>query len=255
MAMDVSYWGSDCRVESDPSSHRYEITRVRTRTGDLTYTFSCAQSEAREKKQKIPKGKSRDTRRMDRFPCHGWLFITVAPNNPVITVKISHASHHPAYLDMSLPEKWKAYIEEHARNQTPNQVGVDRNIFDLMRQVYSMSIFHAQIWQHILREEAATSGVDDIDINIKEKSVYYYWNVVSRQEWHLADDPVESAREFISKRGEKHQVALLNVNPAPGVRVVAFQVKDFMESCGKSTRELAMDSTCKYFIFCCRCLC
>ena len=108
-----------------------------------------------------------------------------------------------------------------------------------------------QIWQHILREEASTNSVDAVDIHFKEKSVYYYWNVISRQEWKLAADPIDSAREFISKRGEEHQVALLDVIPAPGIRVDAFQVKDFMDSCGKSTRELAMDSTCEYHQGCC----
>ncbi len=97
-----------------------------------------------------------------------------------------------------------------------------------------------------MKKEAATKSYEDIDIGFKEKSVYYYWHVVSRDEWRFADDPVDSAREFISERGKEHQVALLDVTPAPGVRVVAFQVTDFMEACGKSPRELAMDSTCKY---------
>lgn len=75
--------------------------------------------------------------------------------------------------------------------------------------------------------------------------MYYYWLVVSRTEWKLAPDPLESAQKFVEQHGAAHQVALLPLQAVRGVEVLAFEVRDFVERWAEHTRELAMDSTCE----------
>ncbi len=58
--------------------YSFERKKARHRAGDTEFAFSCAQSESREHKVKVPKGdKARTTRRMDRFSCAGWLYVMV----------------------------------------------------------------------------------------------------------------------------------------------------------------------------------
>ena len=78
--------------------------------------------------------------------------------------------------------------------------------------------------------------------------MYYYWNLVSGQEWKLAPDPLDSAREFIRSRGAsiEHQVALVEMGPVAGARAMAFEVTDFVRAWAGHTEELAMDSTCTF---------
>ncbi|KAI0338852.1 hypothetical protein BDW22DRAFT_1337423, partial [Trametopsis cervina] len=150
--------------------------------------------------------------RMERFECSGWLNIAVTEQSTTIDIKIKHIHCHPAYLDISLPDHWKVYIEENFRKQTPGQV----------RKA------------HFSRQAR---------LDFRSKSVYYYWHCVSRHAWKLAEDPVDSAEEFICQKGKEHNVGLLNVEAVPGVRVLAFQVTDFIKEWARNTQELAMDST------------
>ncbi|EIW53639.1 uncharacterized protein TRAVEDRAFT_99853, partial [Trametes versicolor FP-101664 SS1] len=154
--------------------------------------------------------------RMDRFPCDGWLHLTVSSTSDEISVSMKHAEDHVAYTELALPEKWKAYIRENARRQTPGQ-----------------------IWGYLLAEEDA----EEDDLPYGPNAVYYYWHIVSREEWRLADDPLASARKFVEERGEKHHIVLLDVEAAPGTQTLAFYVTDFVEMWAKHTQELAMDST------------
>lgn len=86
-------------------------------------SYSCAQSKEREQKAKVSKGeKGRDSRQMPRFPCVGWLHITASADSDWMQISVKHAVSHQPYLDIELPEEWKAYIREHGRTQTPGQV-------------------------------------------------------------------------------------------------------------------------------------
>ncbi|KAJ2970013.1 hypothetical protein NUW54_g12830 [Trametes sanguinea] len=194
----------------------YETVSERKRSGEKVYTFSCAQAEGREHKAKVPKAdkKARDTRRMDRFPCHGWLHLTVGQQSNVIGLSLRHSVEHVAYVDITLPEKWKQFIREQAQRLTPGK-----------------------IWQHILQEEC------DNDIPYGPNAVYYYWHTVCREEWRLADNPFASARKFVQERGEKHHIKMLEIEAEPGTEVLAFYVMDFIAAWGRNTQELAMDST------------
>jgi kynurenine formamidase len=85
------------------------------------YSFSCAQSDEREHKAKVPKGKNHDTERMERFPCHRWLHITILEGQEMI-IKLKHLHHHVAYISIGLPNHWKTWIEANATQMLPGQV-------------------------------------------------------------------------------------------------------------------------------------
>ncbi|KAI0074399.1 hypothetical protein K474DRAFT_1601490 [Panus rudis PR-1116 ss-1] len=160
---------------------------------------------------------------MERFPCDGWLHITVALDSLEIAVTIKHDTPHMAYVNIALPEQWKLYIEQHTRSQTPGQ-----------------------IWQYIEQKVAeghSTAGVKG-KVPFQCKAVYYWWHVVSRQEWRLVpDSPLESAIRFVQKNEKKHHVQLLNIEAEPGTSVFAFQITDFIKEWARNTQELGMDST------------
>ncbi|EIW59064.1 uncharacterized protein TRAVEDRAFT_19598 [Trametes versicolor FP-101664 SS1] len=147
----------------------FENRGVRVRKETEVFSYSCAQSESREHKAKVQKGeKARDSDRMDRFPCDGWLHLTT---------------------------------------------------------------------------EAGGLPVEDVELPYSANTVYYYWHVVSREEWRLADSPLESARKFVEERGKDHHIAMLDVEAEPGTEALAFYVTDFVGAWAQHTQELAMDST------------
>lgn len=59
---------------------------------------------------------------MTRYSCEGWLHIEVQPGKSAVTIRVKHSEHHVAYLDISLPEEWKQYIDDMAASKTPGQV-------------------------------------------------------------------------------------------------------------------------------------
>ena len=62
---------------------------------------------------------------MSRFECDGWLHLTVVSNDSnTLEFSLKHKIDHIPYEDIELPEKWKTYIEENARTNTPGQVSV-----------------------------------------------------------------------------------------------------------------------------------
>ncbi|KAI9068628.1 hypothetical protein FKP32DRAFT_1561305 [Trametes sanguinea] len=157
---------------------------------------------------------------MPRFPCNGWLHVAISPDTNVAEISLKHGLEHVPYLDIELPEKWKAYIREHGRGQTPGQ-----------------------IWRHILRVESEGLSVRELNLPFRRKAVYYYWQVASRGEWRLGGTPMESARTFLEERGDEFNVCPMEVEAEPGTEVMAFYVKDFVEEWAAHTQELGMDST------------
>ncbi|OSC99965.1 hypothetical protein PYCCODRAFT_1342865, partial [Trametes coccinea BRFM310] len=152
--------------------------------------------------------------RMERFPCSGWLHLTVSDVSEIAIISVKHKCDHVAYLNIDLPNHWKAYIEEHARTQTPGQVSP------------SLAVVEKQI-----------------DVPFRSKAVYYYWGTVCRREWRLSDTPLASARKFLEERGEEFNVRALDIKEEPGTEVVAFYVKDFVNEWARNTQELGLDST------------
>ena len=72
----------------------------------------------------------------------------------------------------------------------------------------------------------------------------HYWESVSGQYWKLEKDGMESAQKFILAHPE-HNVKLIELEPVPGTRALAFYITDFMTAWKAHTSELAMDSTCE----------
>ncbi len=99
-----------------PGLHsRYENTRPRARRGDTVFSYSCAQSDAREAAPKLPRlgRKSRNRKRMERFSCNGWLFVAVAPGDPVVVVRIGHEVGHCKHKDFdAMDEEVQIEAEE-----------------------------------------------------------------------------------------------------------------------------------------------
>ncbi|KAI0643906.1 hypothetical protein C8Q79DRAFT_161111 [Trametes meyenii] len=160
---------------------QHEGKQERKRTRDIIFMYSCCQSTAREKKPKVPKGeKARDTRRMQRFECDGWLHITVSPASDIVEVTLKHFEAHLPYDDIDLPDEWKRYIEKQGLTQTPGT-----------------------IWEHIVQVEDQRRAVDPEHplFKFKQKSVYYHWLVVTRNEWRLAPTPLASAEKFLELKG------------------------------------------------------
>lgn len=75
--------------------------------------------------------------------------------------------------------------------------------------------------------------------------VYYYWQIVTRDEWGLVSTPLESTHKFITDKGNEYHIKTLNVEAEPGTEVLAFYITDFIEGWAEHTQELAMDSTCE----------
>lgn len=98
-----------------------------------------------------------------------------------------------------------------------------------------------------MKEEGRGKSAFDPELALpfKQKAVYYYWHIVSRKEWRLADTPLASARKFIETNSEMEFISLLDVEAEPGTEALAFYVTDFVEGWAKHTQELAMDSTCE----------
>ncbi|PCH39585.1 hypothetical protein WOLCODRAFT_110923 [Wolfiporia cocos MD-104 SS10] len=160
---------------------------------------------------------------MARFSCDGWLHITVPRHSHEMLVSMKHTVKHIGYVNIDLPQQWKSYIRAHARTQTPGEA--------------------FQIWRHILRTELAGQMASEVNLPFRSKAVYYYWHVVSKESWKLADDPVESVQKFIQENGDECNIALLDVQAEPNTQVVAFQVTNFVREWASNTQELAMDST------------
>jgi len=60
------------------------------------------------KKPKTQPDQGRDVRRVARFPCHGYLYITL--HDAFFDCVLNHPLDHARYKDISIPEKWREYI-------------------------------------------------------------------------------------------------------------------------------------------------
>ncbi|KAJ7458659.1 hypothetical protein B0H11DRAFT_1681968, partial [Mycena galericulata] len=110
-----------------------------------TYTFFCAQNEQEVTKDKLiddPK-KRRARIKMDRFPCNGYLRITVVDGDETVRLRLTHHRAHSQYINISMDEEIKQVIEE-MKNSTASAV-----------------------WDRILRENP--------DTELTQKQVYAHW--------------------------------------------------------------------------------
>ncbi|KAJ3816619.1 hypothetical protein F5880DRAFT_1456436, partial [Lentinula raphanica] len=117
-----------------------------------TYQFFCAQFDAEQAKPKVhpdvSKRRSRD--RMQRYPCGGWLAITMREGFPEeARVHLAHKVH-PEYVSISISEADQKIIEE-MRHHSPSK--------------FTSNGF--QIWDHILKR--------DPDTELTEKQIQAEW--------------------------------------------------------------------------------
>ncbi|KAI0643577.1 hypothetical protein C8Q79DRAFT_1012162 [Trametes meyenii] len=194
------------------------------RTDKEVHSYSCAQSTSREQKAKVPRGdgKSRASCQMERSECGGWLHVTAGAESDVMTVCMKHAEQHKPYKDIGLPGKWKKLIRKYASTLTPGK-----------------------IWREVVRRVTKGRKATDpgMALPFRQKSIYYYWQVVTRQEWRRSSKTFESACAFIEEKGDEHNIKLLDVQPKPGTEALAFYVTDFVEGWAANAQEIAMDST------------
>ncbi|KAI0650125.1 hypothetical protein C8Q79DRAFT_923509 [Trametes meyenii] len=215
----------------------------RKRSDEEVHSYSCAQSASREQKAKVPRGeKSRASRRMERSECGGWLHITADAKSDVMTVCMKHGEQHKPYKDIGLPGKWKKLVRKYASALTPGKV--TSLLISAEGDVLTIPGF--QIWREIVRR--ATQGRKATEpgtaVPFRQKSIYYYWQVVTREEWRRGSKAFDSARAFIEEKGDKHNIKLLDVPAEPGTEALAFYVTDFVEGWAANAQEIAMDSTC-----------
>jgi len=82
--------------------------------GLLRFNYECCQARGttndKDKRITVGEEKQRAVRRMDRFECYGKLHIT--PHGSVANVEITHQQSHKLYVDIELPDKWRAFIED-----------------------------------------------------------------------------------------------------------------------------------------------
>jgi hypothetical protein len=96
--------------------------------GSTVVTYFCAQLEGEERKRRLHEDckKRRGRVYMPRYPCGGWLHITVPDNRALaVRIRMKHDVAHPHFSDISLPEEVRALIEE-MKGSTPSDV---RTIF------------------------------------------------------------------------------------------------------------------------------
>jgi hypothetical protein len=65
---------------------------------------------------------------MQRFTCRGMLKLGFWPNINYVLVKMQHATQHEPYINIQIPEKWKVFIEEKAKEMTVGQVCIKMTI-------------------------------------------------------------------------------------------------------------------------------
>jgi hypothetical protein len=63
---------------------------------------------------------------MEWGKCDGWVHIFVVNGDPMVRVTIKHKHKHSSYEDISLPEKWKQFIQDNV-GMSPQKVGIYRH--------------------------------------------------------------------------------------------------------------------------------
>ncbi|KAJ7619945.1 hypothetical protein DFH06DRAFT_1341777 [Mycena polygramma] len=77
--------------------------------------FFCSQNENEVTKTRLTEDvqKRRARMKMKRFPCNGYLHVTVDPHNPAaVRLRAQHHRVHCKYVDISLPDETKKLVEE-----------------------------------------------------------------------------------------------------------------------------------------------
>ncbi|KAJ7482135.1 hypothetical protein B0H11DRAFT_2157722 [Mycena galericulata] len=149
---------------------------------------------------------------MDRFPCNGYLRITVVDGDETVGLRLTHHRAHAQYINISMDEEIKQVIEE-MKNSTASAV-----------------------WDRILRENP--------DTELTQKQVYAHWARLNESVWKLDPDQVKSATMLLERLdGEK--IEIIPVQKEPGIEAISFSFINILRDFGDQIEEVAMDSTWK----------
>ncbi|KAJ7500342.1 hypothetical protein B0H11DRAFT_1714850 [Mycena galericulata] len=149
---------------------------------------------------------------MDRFPCQGYLYITVADGDETVGIRMTHFLTHCEYVDISMDEEIKNIVDE-MKNSTPSA-----------------------IWDRILRENPSTE--------ITQKQVYTRWAHLNESRWKLDPDQIKSATMLL-ERYDGEKIEIIPIEKENGIVAIAFSFITILRDFGEEIAELAMDSTWK----------
>ncbi|KAJ7755629.1 hypothetical protein DFH07DRAFT_742930 [Mycena maculata] len=149
---------------------------------------------------------------MDRFPCNGYLRITVVEGEVTLSIRLTHHQAHCQYVDISIDNDTKKLIE--AMKDSPASA----------------------IWDHIMREYPSTE--------ITRKQVYAHWARVNESVWKLHPNQVKSATMLL-EQWDGERIEILPVEKEPGIDAISFSFINILREFGDSIEEVVMDSTWK----------
>ncbi|KAH6871452.1 hypothetical protein BKA70DRAFT_1130968, partial [Coprinopsis sp. MPI-PUGE-AT-0042] len=112
--------------------------------------------------------KQRDKGRMDVFPCHGWLHVTISEAAGLALVKLNHDVHHTAYWWKTIPD----------------------NVQDLIKQCLDV-----HVWKKVLMLYPSP--------RFKRKSVIALWREQTSEVWKRDPDPVKSAQILMDEASKR----------------------------------------------------
>ncbi|KAJ7509804.1 hypothetical protein B0H11DRAFT_1791272, partial [Mycena galericulata] len=124
-----------------------------------TYTFHCAQNDKEVTKTRLvdDERKRRARMKMDRFPCEGYLHVTIdSATQGTARLRVQHHRAHCHYVDISVSPEITKLVED-MRNEPASNVG----------SKFLCQLLGIDIWTRVLQEHPHTE--------ITQKQVYAMW--------------------------------------------------------------------------------
>ncbi|KAJ7466399.1 hypothetical protein FB451DRAFT_1561138 [Mycena latifolia] len=180
-----------------------------------TYSYFCAQNEKEITKTRLidDERKRRARMKMDRFPCNGWLHVTVdSADQSTVRLRMLHHRAHCKYVNISIGDEIKELVKK-MKDQPASK-----------------------IWTQVLQDYPATK--------MTQKQIYRLWSELNESAWRLDDDQVKSAQKLLEKMHGK-EIELIPITQEDGIHCIAFGFKEILDAWAEKNEELAMDSTWK----------
>ncbi|KAJ7442849.1 hypothetical protein FB451DRAFT_1057229 [Mycena latifolia] len=213
----------------DATGYRFVYKNKKSSAGSstvATYSYFCAQNEKEITKTRLidDERKRRARMKMDRFPCNGWLHVTVdSADQSTMRLRMLHHRAHCKYVNISIGDKIKELVEK-MKDQPASK---DQGMF---------TENSAQIWTQVLQDYPATE--------ITQKQIYRLWSELNESAWRLDDDQVKSAQKLLEKMHGK-EIEPIPITQEDGIHCIVFGFKEVLDTWAEKNEELAMDSTCK----------
>ncbi|KAJ7453244.1 hypothetical protein B0H11DRAFT_1741318, partial [Mycena galericulata] len=136
----------------DATQYRFIYKKLKRSTSTetvATYTFFCAQNDKEVTKTRLVDNehKRRARMKMDRFPCKGYLHVTVdSASRETVLLRVHHHRAHCHYVDISLNDEITKLVEDMRNQPAANRY---------------------QIWTRVLQDHPRTE--------VTQKQVYALW--------------------------------------------------------------------------------